>query len=104
MGQNALPQGNPVTAVAPYTNSKLNITAAAVVKAAPGVVGAVSVLVAGNATGAINDCTTTAAATITNQTFTIPDTVGVYEFNWPHSSGIVVAPGTGGQTVAVTYE
>jgi len=79
-----------------------NITAATVVKAAPGRLGLVSVIVAGSAVGTVNDVLTTGAAAVANQIGTIPNTVGTYTFNWPCAVGIIVVPGTG-QTVAVSY-
>lgn len=79
-----------------------NLTAATVVKATPGRCVTVSVIVAGSAAGTANDITTTGAAAVGNQFGTIPNTVGVYTFNWPCLSGIVIVPGTG-QTVSVAF-
>ena len=84
------------------TGSKLNITAATAVKAGPGRLIRVSVLVAGSGTGTVNDCATTGAAATANEVFVIPETVGVYTLEWPHLVGIVIVPGTG-QTIAVSY-
>lgn len=83
--------------------STLNITGATVIKATPGRVFKVSVIVGGSAAGTINDVATTAAAASTNQIGTAPTTVGTTDFNWPCAAGIVVVPGTG-QTLAVTWE
>jgi hypothetical protein len=80
----------------------LNITAATVVKAAPGRAMRVSVLVAGSTTGTVNDCLTTGAATAANTTYVIPTAVGMYTIEFPHSIGVVVVPGTG-HTLAVSY-
>jgi hypothetical protein len=84
------------------TSSSLNLTAATVVKATAGRAVRVSVLVAGTAPGTVNDTTTTAGAALANEVFEIPNTVGMFELDWPCASGIVVVPGTG-QTVAVSY-
>lgn len=84
------------------TGSKLDITAATVVKATPGRLIRVSVLVAGSATGTVNDCATTGAAATANEVFVIPETVGVYTLEWPCLVGIVIVPGTG-QTISVSY-
>ena len=83
-------------------NSALNITAATVVKAAPGRLIRLNVLVAGSATGTVNDCATTGAVATANEIFVIPETAAVYTLEWPCQVGIVVTPGTG-QTVAVSY-
>lgn len=79
-----------------------NLTAATVVKATPGRCVTVSVIVAGSAAGTANDVTNTAGAVVANQFGTIPNTVGVYKFEWPCLSGIVIVPGTG-QTVSVAF-
>lgn len=99
-----MPQGPIATKVTnPGASSdRNNITAATVVKAAPGRVGVVSVIVAGSAVGTVNDILTTGAVAVANQIGTIPNVVGTYTFNWPCAVGIVVVPGTG-QTVAVSY-
>lgn len=79
-----------------------NITAATVVKASAGRVARVVVLVAGSATGTVNDLATTSGAAVANQVFTIPDALGSYEVDVPTSVGILVVPGTG-QTLAVSF-
>ena len=84
-----------------------NITAATVVKATPGTIMTVSVIVPGSAVGSVNDCATTGAAAASNQLATIPmipDTAnGVIEFNnGACVAGIVVVPGSG-MTVAAEY-
>lgn len=80
-----------------------NLTAAAVVQGGVGRIAKVSVIVAGSAAGTVNDVLTTGAAGVANQVAVIPNTVGVYDIDWPMSLGIVVVPGTG-QTVAVSYQ
>jgi len=84
------------------SSRKLNITAATVVKAAPGRVIRVQVLVAGTGTGTLNDCLTTGAAAAANQIATIPEVLGPLEVNAAFQTGIVLVPGTG-QTLAIYY-
>lgn len=91
--------GSPVGA----SSTTLNITTATVIKAAPGTLIAVAVIVAGSAPGTCNDCLTTGAAAPANQFGTIPASVNRYEFGWPCQTGIVVVPGTG-QTLAVSWQ
>lgn len=79
-----------------------NITAAVAVKATPGRICRVSVIVAGSAAGTVNDVATTGAAAVANQVATIPNTVGNYDIQFPCATGIVIVPGTG-QTLAVSY-
>jgi hypothetical protein len=87
---------------APYGLSILNITAPDLVKGSPGRFMRVSVVVAGSAVGALYDTNTTGGVAAANQFGAIPNAVGVYEFDWPCLTGIVVVPGTG-QTVAVEF-
>lgn len=94
-------QGSLRTAAGGTLNS-YDITAATVIKASPGRIVKVIVQVAGSGTGTVNDCITTAAAAITNQISTIPETVGPIALDWPCTTGIVVVPGTG-QTLSVSY-
>ncbi len=81
----------------------LNITSATVVKVGAGRTARVSVNIAGSSSGTLNDCATTGAAAIANQIMAIPNAVGIYYIDWPHSTGIVVVPGTG-QNVSINYE
>ncbi len=83
-------------------SSTLNVTAATVIKASPGRSFKISVLVAGSAPGTLNDCATTGAVATANEVGVIPNTVGVYSFNWPHATGIVLVPGAG-QTLAISF-
>lgn len=86
------------------TKSALNITSATVIKAGPGKVVNVSVLVAGSAAGSVNDAATVGAVAAANEVASIPNSVGVVNLNhFPCANGIVVTPGTG-QTLAVSYE
>jgi hypothetical protein len=86
----------------PDAQTALNVTTAAVVKASPGRLVLVSVIVAGSAVGSASDAAAVADVAAGNQIATIPNTVGVYDVDWPCLAGIVVTPGTG-QTVAVAY-
>lgn len=98
MSQNALgprPGGNA---------SHLDITAATVVKATPGTVYQVNVVVAGSAAGSVNDCATTGAAAAANQIAEIPLAVGNYAVGpFPTFVGLVIVPPTGG-TVSVSFD
>ena len=76
-----------------------NISTATLVKAGPGRLAVVSVLVAG-AVGKIYDAASASATT--NPVFVIPAAVGVTVVNIPLAYGLVVAPGAG-QTVTVSY-
>jgi hypothetical protein len=102
-------QNNGVTPPAPLGIDKipdaqtvLDITAATVVKASPGRLALISVIVAGSAVGAAYDAVSVTGNTAADQVAVIPNTVGVYVIDWPCLAGIVVAPGTG-QTISVAY-
>ena len=98
-------EGN-LRTVAPPTDDYIpvyNITAATVVKAAPGQLLDISVVVAGSAAGSVNDCATTGAAAASNKVMSVPNTVeGPLGTNWTCVTGICITPGTG-QTLAVLY-
>ena len=96
--------GAGVALVAPIegSTSTLNISAATVVKAVPGRMVRVNVIVAGSTLGGVHNTTTTGAAAAANQIFAIPNVVGTYVLHWPMTSGIVVVPGTG-QVVATSH-
>jgi hypothetical protein len=104
-----MPQGPiPVTVVLnPKAKTQLNITTQTVLKAAPGTLLSVIVMVAGSATGTVNDCATTAAVAAANQVATVPTSVGpvqgIPSVGFPMGTGIVVTPGTG-QTLAVAWQ
>lgn len=93
-------QNSVITAVA--DNATYNLTAATVVKATPGKLARISVIVAGSAVGTANNCITTGAVAAANEIAVIPNTVGVIVLEWPCSAGITVVPGTG-QTIAVSW-
>jgi hypothetical protein len=82
-------------------STALNITSPTVIKASPGRLVRINVIVAG-AAGAANDCATTGAAAAANEVAVIPAAVGPVLLDWPCLTGIVVAPGAG-QTIAVSY-
>jgi len=82
-------------------SSSLNISAATVIKATPGRLVRISVIVAGSV-GTANDCTTTGGAAAANEIAVIPAAVGPVLLDWPCLAGIVVVPGAG-QTIAVSF-
>lgn len=86
----------------PFAQTKLGLAAAAVISATPVRLARISVIVAGTTTGAAYDSASTGADAAGNEVFVIPNTVGVYDIDWPCLTGLVVVPGTG-QTVAVTW-
>lgn len=106
-----MPQNPIQTVVVSPTQSKLNITAAVVVKAAPGRLCKIIVSAPGTTSGALtlNDCTTTGAAAAANQIISIPFanlTAGqVISLDIPCKNGIVVSavPGGGSPVYAVAY-
>lgn len=97
-----LPNGTPVVVAYDGTTATLNVSASTVIKASAGRLFRVNVLTAGSTTGAVHNTTTTGAAAASNMVGVIPNTVGIYLFNWPMSSGIVYIPGTG-QVVSISY-
>jgi hypothetical protein len=80
------------------------INATTVLKASPGRIKSVSVIVAG-AAGTINDCTTTGAVANSNAVAGTPAAIGNQVWATPLNCGvgIVAAPGAG-QTVTVDWE
>jgi hypothetical protein len=81
----------------------LNVTATTLVKATPGRIARISVLVAGGTnTGTVYDHPTIAGIGAANAVATIPDAIGSYEIDFPCATGIVVAPGAG-NTIAISY-
>jgi hypothetical protein len=86
--------GNVETALAIKTQT--------IVKASPGAVLNVSVLIAGTQ-GAIYDTASTAALVTANEIAIIPAAVGMYTLNFPCLVGITVAPGAV-QVVSVSYQ
>lgn len=98
-----VPNADGTLPIANGASSHMNLTASAVIKAAPGRSYTVTVSVAGSGAGSLNDCLTVGAAAAANQVGSIPATVGSYQFfGWPHAVGIVLVVGTG-QTLAISY-
>jgi hypothetical protein len=79
-----------------------NKSASAVIKASAGRLCKVVVLTAGSAPGTVNNCTTTGAAAAGNLIFNVPNTVGIYDLDWPCDTGITYILGTG-QVCAFSY-
>lgn len=75
------------------------VTAATVVMAGPGRLGALSVIV-GAAGGVVYDSKT--ASITTNPICAIPATAGVYAIDMPYSNGLLIVPGAG-STVTASY-
>ena len=93
--------GNRVV-IADSVTTALNVTAATTLKATPGLIATVSVVVAGSAAGSVNDCATTGTVAAANLLALIPAVVGIYKINFPALTGITISPGPG-QTLAVSY-
>ena len=95
------------------TASALNLTAAAVIKAAPGRLVRIVIVAPGSTSGAFtfNDCATVGAAAAANEIFTLPynganNLAGAtFVLEWPCATGIVLSavPGGGSPVVAVSY-
>lgn len=81
----------------------VNITGASVLKASPGVIIRVQVLVAGTTAGAVYDANAAANVSQANQVGVIPAVVGTYDIGMPCGTGIVIVPGTS-QVLAASYE
>lgn len=80
----------------------LNITSNTVLKATPGRIGVVSVLISGSSVGGIYDAVAISGATTATQLAVIPEAIGVYPIDLPTANGIVISAGTG-QTLAVSF-
>lgn len=97
-----MPQGPIATSVfATTSKTRTGIASNTVVKASAGMIGIVSVLVAGSA-GTVHDCAATADATTANQVGVTPAAAAPVTLNFPCLTGIVVKPGAS-QVIAVTY-
>jgi hypothetical protein len=97
------PSTMPVDNYPPGAATVLAITAATVLKAAPGRLVRINVVVAGSAAGSANDVATTGAAGVGNQIAAIPNTIGPIPLDWPCATGIVIVPGTGQTLTAAFY-
>ena len=91
---------------------KLNVTAAAVIKATPGRVGKIIVVAPGSTSGAftLNDCATTGAATAANTVWTLAynataNVAGAsFELDFPVAVGLVVsAVPAGSPQLSISY-
>jgi hypothetical protein len=96
------PSTLPVDNFPPSAATVLAITTATVLKAAPGRLVRINVVVPGSTAGSANDTTTTGVANVANQIAAIPNTVEPLWLDWPCAQGIVIVPGTG-QTLAAAY-
>lgn len=81
----------------------LALSSITTIKAAPGAILQVSVLVAGSGDGAVYDCAATANATTANAVAPILNTLGAQEISFPCQVGITVKPGPG-QQLSVSYQ
>lgn len=99
-GNNA--SNSPVITTYAGVNLAFNLSASTVVKAAAGRFYSVSVITAGSTVGAVHDTNATGSAAVANQVAAIPNTVGIYTYNFPMSTGITFIPGTG-QVVVINY-
>lgn len=61
-----------------------------------------TVVVAGSASGLINNASSTVAPSATNALCATPNTVGIYPVGMVFTNGLTVVPGTG-QSINVTY-
>lgn len=96
-------RGADVNTRAGFSN-QYNITTATLIRAGSCRAVRISVIVAGTGPGTANDCATLGAVAVGNQFATIPNTAGtVLLVDWPCGTGLVVAPGAGGQVLAVSY-
>lgn len=103
--QNSAGAATPTWVAGPPAGARpttLNITAATVIKNAPGYVFTVNVQVAGSGAGSVNDVATNAPDP-TNQVAVIPAAVGQVKVEWPCAAGILLVPGTG-QTLAISWQ
>ena len=84
------------------TTARYNLSATTLIHDRVGRVCRVSVTTAGTTVGAIHDANATGDAAAGNKIWTVPNTVGVYDLDWPVGDGIVFVPGTS-QVVSVSY-
>lgn len=86
--------------------TRLNITAATVVKDTKGRVAKVSVIApstAGSQNAAVADSAVTTGINNSKLMAVIPDVVGIYEVDMLFSNGLTIVPGGAGQVLAVSY-
>lgn len=95
-----MPQ-NPIVPRPGGSQSRLDITAATVVKATPGTLYTISVTTPG-VVGAAYDADTVAGNTAANLIAVIPAAEGQQVLTWPCSKGILIVPGAG-QVVSISF-
>ena len=83
-------------------SAALNVAASAVIKATPGRVCKVIVTTAGSAPGAIHDFASTSGTSAATLLATIPNAIGIYDFNLPCLVGLTYILGTG-QVATISY-
>lgn len=87
------------------TSSSLNNAAGAakLISAAARRICKVIVLVPDSTASSIHDCATAGAAAAANLVYTIPQTAGVYDVDFPLTAGLVLTVGTAG-VIALSYQ
>lgn len=103
VAQNIAQAINAVASNSTYLNGSTNtadISVATLVKNGVGRLARVSITTAGSGNGAIYDVNSVSSTL--RKIYTIPNTIGVIEVNFPMNYGIVVVPGTG-QVLSVSY-
>lgn len=108
-GSPPLDPGGPAMVAPGGVNSALNLTTAQVVKATPGRLIKVLVVIPGSAGSlTLNDCATTGAAAATNEILTIAFgslSIGqVISLDWPCSVGIVVSAVTTTSQFSISFD
>ena len=88
--------------------SVLDITAAAVIKSAPGILACVLIQIVGSAGSLVlNDCATTGAATVANQVINLAysklSPAQTITLQWPCQAGIVVSALPTGAQVSIAF-
>jgi hypothetical protein len=78
------------------------VTASTVVFSGKGYLVNFAVVVAGSASGLINNASSTVAPAATNALCATPNTVGIYPVGMVFTNGLTIVPGTG-QSINVTY-
>lgn len=84
------------------SNTSATVTAQTLVVSGKGFLVNFSVVVAGSASGTINNAPSTAATGAANALCATPTTIGVYACGQVFTNGLVITPGTG-QSINITY-
>lgn len=92
---------NTTSFIAGKTTSQ-TVTAQTLVTTGSGILVSFCVIVAGSASGTINNAQTTALSAAGNALVATPTTIGVYQCGLYFTSGLIITPGTG-QSINVTY-